>query len=248
MIDYQGRFNEVSKRVKAEAKKFQDNGKKFDTEADRREFERLGDELTVAKEALEAHRGERNHGDTIPGQQNTRSSDGLIVGRAVTNGRDGSSFEVDPREDRGLTKDEPFVVDHTVGELRGLNLGHVCRAMALGPASELERRAMAEGTDSAGGMTVPEVLSGQVIDKMRARSVVIRAGGRTIPLGSDSNIWPKLATDPTASWHTENASITDNSPTFSKVEFQPRYMYSLIRALRRLILTDRNQRRLSRFN
>ena len=46
-----------------------------------------------------------------------------------------------------------------VEEYGDLSLGHYLRSMALGGQTDQERRALAEGTDSAGGYTVPTVLS-----------------------------------------------------------------------------------------
>jgi len=116
-----------------------------------------------------------------------------------------------------------------------LSFGRFVRAMVCGPTNELERRALSEGTDSAGGFTVPDVLSAELIDALRARTVVNRAGARTVALNTDTTTMARLATDPTTAWHTENATVTDSSPTFEGLTFTARTLISLVRASRELI-------------
>ncbi|MBM1309072.1 phage major capsid protein [Sulfitobacter mediterraneus] len=81
-------------------------------------------------------------------------------------------------------------------EYRGLSVGQYLRSMVVGGKTEAERRALSEGSDSAGGYTVPDVLSAHLIDLARAESVVMRAGAQTVPLTSDTNNIAKVLTDP----------------------------------------------------
>jgi len=118
---------------------------------------------------------------------------------------------------------------------RGLSAGRFLRAMVLGATNDLERRALAGGTDSAGGFTVPTVLSAELIDLMRAASVASRAGARTVPLTSDSNVVARLATDPTPAWRQENAAITEADPTFDAVTFTPQSLAVLVKVSRELL-------------
>lgn len=118
---------------------------------------------------------------------------------------------------------------------RGLSCGRFLRAMVLGGQTDLERRALAEGTDSAGGHTVPTVLSAELIDLMRAASVVSRAGARTIPLTSDNAVIAKVATDPTPAWRDENAAIAESEPTFAAVTLVPRSLAVLVKVSRELL-------------
>ena len=118
---------------------------------------------------------------------------------------------------------------------RGLSAGRFLRAMVLGATNDLERRALAGGTDSAGGFTVPTVLSAELIDLMRAASVASRAGARTVPLTSDLNVVARLATDPTPAWRQENAAITEADPTFDAVTFTPQSLAVLVKVSRELL-------------
>lgn len=107
-------------------------------------------------------------------------------------------------------------------EYRGLTLGNYLRSMVIGGKTDIERRALSEGSDSAGGYTVPDVLSAQLIDLARAQSVTIRAGAQTVPLGSDVNKIAKLLTDPAPAWRLEAGEVATSDPTFGLVNLTPR--------------------------
>lgn len=120
-------------------------------------------------------------------------------------------------------------------EDRGLTAGAYLRAMVLGPKTEAEKRALSEGTDSAGGFTVPDVLSAQMIDRLRAASVLVRAGARTIPLTSDQNYIAKIASDPVPAWRAEAAAIAESDPTFARVTLAPKSLAVLVKVSREVL-------------
>ena len=105
---------------------------------------------------------------------------------------------------------------------RGLSIGNFLKATIAGPSTDAERRALAEGTDSAGGYTVPTSLSAQLIDALRAASVVVQAGARTVPLDTNSVAVAKLLTDPVPAWRAENGAVNESDPTFGQVLFEPK--------------------------
>jgi HK97 family phage major capsid protein len=107
-------------------------------------------------------------------------------------------------------------------DYRGLSLGKYLRSMVLGGKTDVERRALSEGSDSAGGYTVPDVLSATLIDLARANSVVMQAGAQTVPLTSDTNNWAKLLTDPVPAWRAEAGSVAESDPTFGLMQMIPR--------------------------
>ncbi len=106
--------------------------------------------------------------------------------------------------------------------LRGMNAGQFLRAMIVQDKSDVERRALSEASDSAGGYTVPDVLSAELIDKARAASVVMQAGARTVPLTSDKNTIAKVLTDPTPAWREEAGAVSNSDGTFGAVVLTPR--------------------------
>jgi len=117
-----------------------------------------------------------------------------------------------------------------------VNLGSIVRAMALGGGSHAVRAALAEGTDSAGGFTVPTLLQGQFIDALRARSVAYQAGARGVLLetGKPTTI-AQILTDPTAAWRAENADVAVSDMTFGAVSFSPKSLAVIVVASQELL-------------
>jgi HK97 family phage major capsid protein len=120
-------------------------------------------------------------------------------------------------------------------ELAKVSFGQLVRAMVLGPQSAVEQRALAEGADVSGGVTVPEITAAQLIDKLRARLVLTRLGALTIPLESDKTTIARMDTDPLAAWRLENSVVAESDPTFSGVVFQPKTLAVLVKASRELV-------------
>lgn len=117
------------------------------------------------------------------------------------------------------------------GESGGLSFGRVVRALATGNRtglSDVEVRALSEGSDAAGGFTVPEVLGAQFIDRVRNAMVVMRAGAVTVPMTSDTLHLARLAqpgihagSPPTnaaiGGWKIENDPIIEGDLTLERV-------------------------------
>lgn len=116
-----------------------------------------------------------------------------------------------------------------------LRFGDFLRAMVTGAKSDLERRALAEGTDSAGGYSVPDIVLSRFIDKLRAATVTIRAGAQTVPLTSDKTTVARIATDPAAGWRSENAAVDIVDPTFEGVVLIPRSLACIVKVSRELV-------------
>ena len=109
-------------------------------------------------------------------------------------------------------------------------LGEIVRGMALGGnrVRPEVRNALSEGTDSAGGYTVPAILLPQLIDRMRSEQTVIRAGAKTIMLDSMKTTIARLDTDPVAAWRNENAAIANSDAVFSGVVLQARTLAVIV--------------------
>jgi HK97 family phage major capsid protein len=125
-------------------------------------------------------------------------------------------------------------------EFSKLRLGSLLRAMIDGPKNDLEKRALSEGTDSAGGFTVPDIVMATFIDRLRAATVVIRAGAQTVPLTSDVNKIARLASDPTVAWRAENAAVAESDPTFESVTFAPKSLDVFFKVSRELVEDSMN--------
>lgn len=115
-----------------------------------------------------------------------------------------------------------------------VSMGDLVRAQITGARNEEEKRALSEGTDSAGGYTVPTPLADRFLDRMRAASVAIRAGALTVPMESETLAIARLASDPTVAWRAENASIAEGDPTFERCTFTAKTLAGGIKLSREL--------------
>lgn len=152
-----------------------------------------------------------------------------------------SASRQEEAEQRGISNKQSFAeLFDSEAELRGLDLGRYLRSMAIGGKTDVERRALAEGSDSSGGYTVPTELSSRLIDLLRAKSVVNRAGARTVPMTSDNLRFATVASDPVPAWRNENAVINDSEPTFGAVDMVPRSLAVLVKTSRELLEDSNN--------
>jgi len=58
--------------------------------------------------------------------------------------------------------------------------------------TDVEKRALSEGVDSAGGFLTPEILASRLIDRVRNAGKVFAAGATTVPLESDTVAFARL--------------------------------------------------------
>lgn len=116
----------------------------------------------------------------------------------------------------------------------GVGLGDVVRAMVAGPRNDAEKRALTEGTTTAGGYTVPTPLATWFIDRLRTQSVAIRAGAMTVPMESQTLAIARLDTDPTIGWRAELDAVATGDPTFSRVLLTAKSLAGIVRMSREL--------------
>lgn len=219
----------------------------------------LRDQLTdktpeaEAKSLEEAHEGLMAMLDECDGERDARNAVGSLEPRAhggspkrphypdVIARPDGGRMDGSAEERAAFAlRPEQRMVDWAAKQARGerhdgLTDGQFLRAMVLGAHTDAERRALAEGSDSAGGYTVPDVLSASLIDRLRAASVVMRAGARTVPLTSDVNYIARVETDPVPAWRLEAGAVAESGPTFGRVTLTPRSLAVLVTASREVL-------------
>ena len=161
-----------------------------------------------------------------------------VVERSAPAGDWGYDCAVNGDEAFALRSDQPmtaWAAARGAEDYADLSLGRYFRSMAIGAKTDVERRALSEGTDSAGGFTVPTILSSQLIDALRAASVVQRAGAQTVPLTSDNQSIAKVASDPAPAFRNEAAAVAESDPTFSAVTFTPRSLMVMVKVSRELL-------------
>jgi HK97 family phage major capsid protein len=114
-------------------------------------------------------------------------------------------------------------------EAEGLSFDRYLRGLATARWDGAEHeRALAEATVGAGGALVPAPLSARVIDLMRNRTVVLRAGATTVPMGSQTLALARLTSEGSPAWKTEGANITAADMVFDRVTFTARTLVRLI--------------------
>jgi len=111
-----------------------------------------------------------------------------------------------------------------------IGAGALLRALVTGAKNDREHRALAGGTDAAGGFTVPTTTSAELIDLARANMVLESAGARTLALDSGETIVARLASDPLPAWRVENAAVEAGDPTFSAAVLKPQSIAVLVKA------------------
>jgi hypothetical protein len=79
-----------------------------------------------------------------------------------------------------------------------------------------------------GAATVPTILSSQIIDDIRSKNTLIRAGSMTLPIDGKTVI-SRITTDPTVYVHTEaTADISTSVPTFSPATLEPKTLVAQV--------------------
>jgi HK97 family phage major capsid protein len=193
------------------------------------------DGLLAIHEALETEMDHRTEAGSKGPREHAPSPRVPMIGDGVTSrGSDGPEIAT-----VGLSREQRMVDyvsrDNPRSEYADLSLGKYFRAMVCGGRTDLEMRALSEGTDSSGGFSVPDILGAQMVDLLRAQSVTTQAGAITIPLTSDSHSFARVASDPVPGWRNENAAVAESDPTFDNVPLTPRSLAVLVKASRELI-------------
>ena len=111
--------------------------------------------------------------------------------------------------------------DGAAADPHNLSLGRFLLGAVTGnwKRAEAERLAMSESVDVTGGVTVPIEIAAGVLDYARAKSVVIQAGARTVPMESDRMLIARVKADPTMQVKGENEAFTEREINFDSVGF-----------------------------
>lgn len=97
---------------------------------------------------------------------------------------------------------------------------------------EGELRAMNEGTQSAGGYTVPTGFAAQIWDSVRSKSRAVQAGVQTWvddSKGKDLKI-PKVASNADPAWRAEEATVGEDTITFDVATVSPKSLALVVKA------------------
>jgi|TARA_R110002072_G_scaffold86176_11_gene194578 HK97 family phage major capsid protein len=100
-------------------------------------------------------------------------------------------------------------------------------AKTWGAEGEVIAKTLAAGSGSSGGFLVPENYSAEIIDLLRQRTVVRRAGALVVPMNG-SLLMPKLASGAAASYIGENQTISKTSPGFGQLRLTSRKLAAMV--------------------
>jgi HK97 family phage major capsid protein len=140
-------------------------------------------------------------------------------GRQAENGRSADG-DLIPIESRGLSANESFrdymVRSHNVEPIRDVSFADFIRAKITGkPRTAAEKRALNESGDAAGGVYVPDYLSSQFIDRLRAAMWTVKFGAKTMAVQSDNLSFARVASDPSPAWRAEEGAVSESDPVSS---------------------------------
>lgn len=175
--------------------------------------------------------GLRSDRESLMYQISPRNGDGGGYVDADTVSLTGSQRMADWSRSRGLA-----------GVDQELNFGKYIRGMVTGDwdGAQPEFMALSGGTLAEGGYLVPTPLSSEIIDLARDQARVVQAGALSVPMTSQTLGIARIASDPQAEWHAENALIGNTDMTFERVEFQARTLVALVKASREVIADAAN--------
>lgn len=91
----------------------------------------------------------------------------------------------------------------------------------------VERRALGEGTGSAGGYLVPDEAATEVVRYLSANTVALQSGVRLLRPQRDRLLIPRLDAGATAGWYGENAQITASDQQFGQITLIPRKLAAM---------------------
>lgn len=136
-----------------------------------------------------------------------------------------------------VTKDQK--VSAIYGSERVQNgVGHLIRARVCGfgrNTPDAVRNAMSTGSDQAGGIMVPDILSGDLIDLARAKSVLVGLGMQTLICSGSTTTIAKVVQQPTPEVKSEMASFTPQDFTLTGVGLNPRTVGVYLECSRELV-------------
>lgn len=117
------------------------------------------------------------------------------------------------------------------------SFGRLFRAMATKDwtGARYEKKALGEGTGSAGGYLVPEQHVSEVKDRITAQAVVRRAGATVYPMGTDTLNIPRVSGGATAYWVGENTQITSSDQTFAQTQLVARVLAAMVKVSNQLL-------------
>jgi HK97 family phage major capsid protein len=97
-------------------------------------------------------------------------------------------------------------------------------------------KALAVGTSSAGGYTVPNLLQSGILQALVPASSLLKAGTGIIPIdGGQTSTFAAVNSIPQAAWRLENGAVAESDPAFRAVVASPRSLAFFFKISRELL-------------
>lgn len=114
-------------------------------------------------------------------------------------------------------------------EFSDMSIGKLVKGMATGKwdGAEKEQQVVAANRDGSGGVLIPTPLSNELINMVRAQSVLMTAGARTVPMTSSTLVFAKQTGDIKPHWKKEGAPINETDADFEPVKFEAKTLVGM---------------------
>lgn len=177
----------------------------------------------IAKVAAEAARAAVDDALAAHSKKATSNASGIeSAGHATVKASDMK----DAAEGTGLNLAR-FVKAQAIAQMSGRTATQVLRGWGYANAASQVEKALSQSDFGAGGALVPDTFTAELIELLRAKTVVRRAGARTIPMGASMSM-PKQSGAGTAYYGpAENAAITASQQQLGTVQLQEKKLTAL---------------------
>ncbi len=131
---------------------------------------------------------------------------------------------------------------NTGGEDGEMNIADFLRGVSNMTTTPAVRNALAVGTDTAGGFSVPSRLMPGILSALVPVSSLLRAGAGIVPLEEGAKTFTTAAvnTIPTAAWRSEAGTLATSDPAFRAVMATPRSLAFQFKISRELLADGQN--------
>lgn len=121
-------------------------------------------------------------------------------------------------------------------------LGEFVRGISGMRTHESIRAALSEGTDSAGGFTLPAYVQLRMLEALAPNSSLLMAGAGVAMLDEGAKSYRIAAVNaiPTAAWRAEAGAVATSDPTFRSVDLVPRSLSFQFKVSRELLADAAN--------
>lgn len=119
-----------------------------------------------------------------------------------------------------------------------MSLTEFVRGIAGMRTTDAVRNALQEGTNSAGGYTVPTILIPGIYEALVPASALLSAGANIANIDAQAASFKlaAVATVPTPAWREESGALAVSEPTFRGIEIVPRSLAFLFKISRELLM------------